>query len=93
MSLTLGVVSQILAVVPDPGQGTAPPGSDKLLTILKWVSYVAIMVCVGGVIITGARMAIAHRRGSDGEAASSLAWVMGGCILIGSASGMVTVLL
>jgi hypothetical protein len=75
--------------IPDPGRGVAPPGSDGVLTIIKWTAWVAFGVCVLGVIIAGAMMAISSRRGEGGEHMSRLGWVFGGAIVIGSASGLV----
>jgi hypothetical protein len=56
------------------------------------VAYIALGVCVLGVIIAGASMAISHRRGEGGEQASRLGWVLAGSIVIGSASGLVAAL-
>jgi hypothetical protein len=79
--------------VPDPGTGEAPPGvADKVLTILKWIAYLATTACVGGIIYAGGRMAIAYRRGDDTNV-SQLGWVLAGSILIGSASGIVGALI
>jgi formate-dependent nitrite reductase membrane component NrfD len=75
--------------IPDPGRGTAPPGSDGILTIIKWAAWIAFGVCVLGVIIAGAMMAISSRRGEGGEHMSRLGWVCGGAIIIGSASALV----
>ena len=36
-----------LAVV-NPGQGVAPPGADKLTTILQWTAWAVFALCVGG---------------------------------------------
>lgn len=74
--------------VPDPTPGP-PPGSDKFLTILNWAAWIALGVCVAGVIAIGAMMAVAHRRGEGGEHAQRLAMAFVGCIVIGSASGLV----
>lgn len=79
----------IIAQVPNPGQGTKPPGSDDLITILSWAAWVAVLVCVLGVIIAGGTMAIQHRRGEGSESMTRLGWVLGGCIVIGSASALV----
>ncbi len=37
-TLNLAVL-QLYAAVPNPGQGSAPPGSAKLLSILKWSAW------------------------------------------------------
>ena len=81
------------APVPDPGGGEAPPGvGDKILTILKWIAYLATAACVGGVLYTAAKMALAHRRGDDTNI-SQLGWVFAACMLIGSASAVVSALI
>jgi len=82
-------ISSIIAAVPDPGRGSQPPGSGGLVTIIKWAAWIGLAVCVLGVIIAGASMAVASRRGDGGEHMSKLGWVLGGCIIIGSASGLV----
>lgn len=79
----------IIAQVPNPGQGTKPPGSGGIEKILSWAAWVGVVVCVLGVIIAGATMAIQHRRGEGGESMARLGWVLGGCIVIGSASALV----
>ena len=87
-----GDVGQVIAA-PDPGSGEAPPEvGDKILTILKWVAYLASAACVAGILITAGRMAISHRRGDDSNVAQ-LGWVLGACVLIGAASGIVGALI
>ena len=82
-----------LAAVPDPGSGQAPPGSDKLVTILRWVTWIVILACVGGVMVTAGRMALAHQRHEGSQHAVSLGWVMAACILVGSAATLVNQLI
>ncbi|MGL5858161.1 MAG: hypothetical protein ACRC35_07125 [Angustibacter sp.] len=86
---TLAAVADVLTSVPNPGNGEAPPGSDGFVTILKWAAWLAFGICVLGVIVAGAMMALANRRGEGGEHMSRLGWVFGGCIIIGSASALV----
>lgn len=87
------LLTTIAAAVPDPGQGEAPPGSDGLVTILRWVFYIASAMCVLGVLIAGGMMAVSVQRGSGGEHVSRLGWALGGCIVIGAASALVGALL
>lgn len=82
-------LSTILAAVPNPGQGQAPPGSGGVTKILSWAAWIAVAVCVVGVLVAGSKMALEHRRGGGGESVASLGWVLGGCIVIGSASALV----
>jgi hypothetical protein len=85
----LAAAVTVLAAPPDPGQGTPPPGSGGITTMLGWVAWVVFALCVVGVLIVAGTMAVAHRRGSGGEHASSLGWVLGACIVAGSASAIV----
>ncbi|MEW2383665.1 hypothetical protein AB0873_16465 [Micromonospora sp. NPDC047707] len=79
--------------MPDPGSGEAPPEvGEKVLTILRWIAYLATAACVGGLLYTAAKMALAHRRGDDTNV-SQLGWVFAACMLIGSASAVVSALI
>ena len=46
-------------------------------------------ICVLGILIAGAMMAVGQRRGEGGEHAARLGWVLAACIVIGSASALV----
>lgn len=84
---------QALLAGPTPLGIEAPPEiKAEVLKILKWIAWLASAACVGGLIITAARMALNHRRGDDTNVAQ-LGWVLAACILIGSASSIVAVLL
>ena len=63
--------------------------TNKVDTVVSWVTTIAIAVCVLGVIVAGAMMAIGQRRGEGGEHAARLGWVLAGCIVIGTASALV----
>jgi hypothetical protein len=80
--------------VPNPGGGEMPPGEigEKVLLILKWIAALCTAACVGGLLYSGGRMAIAHRRGDETNIAQ-LGWVLFSCLLIGSASAIVAALL
>ncbi len=86
---TLAPAADVLAAVPDPGSGEAPPGSEGFLKILRWAAWIAFGVCVLGVIVAGALMAVASHRGDGQQHGSRLMWTLAGCIVIGSASGLV----
>jgi hypothetical protein len=76
----------------DPGSGVAPPGAEGITTIVEWVAWVVLAVCVVGVLLVGGRMALAHRRGDGGRYAADLGYVLGGAVLVGSASGLIAAL-
>lgn len=90
------LISEVRSLVPldpfDPGTGEAPPGSKGLNKVLSWVTWIAFSICVLGIIIAGAMMAVGQRRGEGGEHAARLGWVLAACIVIGSASGFVGLL-
>ena len=68
---------------------TAPNAvKGNVETVVNWVTWIGMMVCVLGIIIAGTMMAIGQRRGEGGEHASRLGWVIAGCIVIGAASGL-----
>ncbi|GGP13080.1 hypothetical protein LDL08_32690 [Nonomuraea glycinis] len=87
------LLAGVATMVPDPGMGTPPPGSEKLLTALGWAAWIVTGVCVAGVMGVAARMALVHHRGEGGRHAVGLAWVMAACVLLGSASSLVGALL
>ncbi|HEY0617559.1 MAG TPA: conjugal transfer protein TrbC [Kribbella sp.] len=73
-----------------PKGSTPPPGvADKFQTLLDWVTWIAFSVCILGVVIAGAMMAMGQRRGEGGEHAARLGWVLAACIVIGSSSMLV----
>ncbi|MGI8412370.1 MAG: hypothetical protein ACR2LV_05460 [Solirubrobacteraceae bacterium] len=87
-TLTAGML-HVFAVL-DPGQGLAPPGSAKATTIVKWMAWGTFGVCVLGVLLAAAKMAIAHQRGGGhGEHGASLAWVLMAAVVAGSASALI----
>jgi hypothetical protein len=78
----------VLAII-DPGQGTAPPGSGQLTTLVSYVAWGVTALCVVGVLIAAGKMAVAHHRGGGGEHAAALGWVLVAAVLAGSASALV----
>lgn len=86
------ITASALAQVPNPGRGKQPPGFDKFALLMSWVAYIGFAVCVLGLIVCGATMAIEHRNGGSGGMGGRVGQVMIGCIIIGTASGIVTAL-
>ncbi|GAA2052096.1 hypothetical protein [Nocardiopsis rhodophaea] len=83
-----------LAAVPDPGAGSAPEGvASGVETILAWVKWVSLGVCVLGLMVAGATMAIQSRRGEGGEHMSKIGMVLAGVIVISAATSLVTALI
>ncbi|MEU0491074.1 hypothetical protein ACOQFV_06550 [Nocardiopsis changdeensis] len=82
-----------LALGIDEVTSQAPPGLDGgFLTILGWAKWVALAVCVLGLIVAGAVMAIQSRRGEGGEHMSKIGMVLAGVIVISGATSLVSFL-
>lgn len=85
-------VRALLAPVPDPGEGEAPPGAEKFVTILKWGKWLFTAIAVGAGLFVAGRMVMSHRRGDDTNV-SSLGYWLAGCVLAGAAPHIVTALI
>jgi hypothetical protein len=90
----VGEVGAMLAVSSDFPQPTSsrPPGYEGLNTILSWLMWLVTAAAVAGLFFTAARMAMSHRRGDDSHV-GQLGWILAGCILAGSAAGIVNALI
>ena len=79
-----------VAVV-NPGQGVAPPGAGKLTTILQWTAWAVFALCVGGVLISAAKLAHSHNQGFGGASqhTTSLVWTLVACVIAGSSAAIV----
>ena len=61
--------SPAYAAAPTPGQ-QQPPGTQGLTTMLSWGGWLVSFVCVAGLLVVAGMMALKHRRGEGGGAAS-----------------------
>jgi type IV secretory pathway VirB2 component (pilin) len=86
------LISEAATLFPTGPGGTEPPGADKLNKVIDWVRWIAFSICVLGILIAGAMMAIGQRRGEGGEHAARLGWVLAACIVIASATLLVDAL-
>ena len=73
------------AAVPNPGDGTMPPGFEAFQTVMGWAKWIALGVAVLGLIVLGASMTISARRGEGGEIGGWLGRLLIGVIIIGAA--------
>lgn len=90
-SATVDTVSGVLAAAPDPGSGEAPPGSEKIITILRWAKWIFTALAVlGGIFIAG-QMVLAHRRGDDAQV-GKLGIFLGACVFAGVVPNLVDAL-
>jgi hypothetical protein len=95
-TLTLAATNtstDLLAAVPDPGQGTEPPGAAAILTVLSWLAWAVFAACVAGVLVVAIKLALAFRRGEGGEAVGQLGWVLGAAIIGSSAAAIIGLVL
>lgn len=77
-----------LSTLPDPDP-VQPPGTEGLTTLLSWVKWIGLAVCVLGLIAAGTMMAIQSRRGEGGEHAGKIGMALGGVIIISAATSLV----
>jgi hypothetical membrane protein len=88
----MNILTQLLLVpmdvVPTP-IAEQPPGTEKVATLLGWGKWVGLAMCVGGLMVAGAMMAINSRRGEGGEHVGAIGKVMAAVILIGAAGAIV----
>jgi hypothetical protein len=75
--------------IPNPGFGSAPPGSAGIVTILGWIAWGVSAACIGGILFQAIKMAISIRRGEFSEHAMGLGIVLFACIVGASAFGVV----
>jgi hypothetical protein len=80
---------EVLAAIPNPGQGTPPPGSGGITTVLGWVAWVVFACCVGGLLMVAGKMALEHSRGGHMEMSGGVVKVIVAAIIAGSASGII----
>ncbi|WP_156475771.1 hypothetical protein [Pseudoclavibacter helvolus] len=66
-----------------------PPGTEGVTTIMGWVKWVGLAVCVLGLIAAGTMMAINSRRGEGGEHAGKIGMALGGVIIISAAASLI----
>lgn len=80
--------TQLLPLVPNPDP-IQPPGTEGLTSIMGWVKWVALAVCVIGLIVAGAMMAVQSRRGEGGEHVGKIGMALGGVVVISAAASLV----
>jgi hypothetical protein len=76
---------------PDPGSGVAPPGSEQILIVLRWIKWLMTAAAVAGGLFIAGKMVISHRRGDDTNVSALGFWLLA-CILLGVAPQLVDAL-
>src|SRR5664280_1462765 len=69
----------------------AVPGLTKVQDVIGYVSWAAAAVCLIGLIVAGAAMAVAHQQGR--MPAGQLGAVAAGCMIVGAAGTIVGALI
>ncbi|MFS0700055.1 hypothetical protein AB6N24_08810 [Cellulomonas sp. 179-A 4D5 NHS] len=80
--------AQVITAIPDP-DAVQPPGTQGLTDILAWAKWIALAVCIAGLIAAGAMMSINSRRGEGGEHTGRIGMALGGVVVISAAASMV----
>lgn len=81
-------VARIATAVPDPAP-VQPPGTEGFTALMGWAKWVALAVCILGLIAAGALMAVQSRRGEGGEHVGKIGMALGGVIVISAAASLV----
>ncbi len=90
------VATQLLGAlpmdVPDPGAGTAPPGSGGFITIMGWAKWAAFGICIVSLIFAGAMMGWGRNRGEGSDHAAQIGRVLIGVAVASAAFSLVSAL-
>ncbi|MBD3753906.1 MAG: hypothetical protein IE935_16165, partial [Micrococcales bacterium] len=73
--------------------GTTAPNSDDIITVLGWVTWIAIAFAAISIILLGALIATRMRNGEGFQAAGRMGIVLGAIFLISGATALVSGLL
>jgi type IV secretion system protein TrbL len=73
--------------------GGTPPGSAGVTTILGYVMWIALVICVLSIIAVGTTLAVRIRRGDGEQLLGRLGIILAAVILISGATGLVAGLL
>lgn len=88
--ILVDLISQVPLEVPNPGSGTAPPGSGQFIKVMGWAKWLSLGILVVALIFAGARMGLRNRSGDGGEHGAAIGWTLGGVIVVSSAFALVT---
>ena len=82
------LLAALPADVPNPSP-IQPPGMGGFMTIMGWAKWVALAICVLGLIAAGAMMSFNSRRGEGGEHVGRIGMALAGVIVISAAGALV----
>lgn len=78
--------------VPNPGGGTAPPGSDGFIKIMGWAKWAGFGLTVVALIVAGALMGWGRSHGEGQEHGTRIGRVLIGVAIIAGAFSLVSAL-
>jgi hypothetical protein len=68
---------------------TQPPGTQGLITVVNYIAWGALAVCLIGFVIAAAGIAVKHHRGEEMASMKGLGMSLMGTVLIGAAGAIV----
>lgn len=83
-----GDLLAVASALPDPDP-VQPPGTEGFTAVMGWAKWVALAVCILGLVAAGALMAINSRRGEGGEHVGKIGMALGGVIVISAAGALI----
>ncbi len=90
ISLALTRASLALpSAVPDPGDGSMPPGFEKFIDVMGWAKWLALGALVLALIAAGVMMSVNQRRGEGGEDAGRIMKVVLGAMIVSAAVSII----
>ena len=89
----IDIITSVITSVHAAPYCLPPEVQNGLDTAKFWTQLVAVALAVVALILIGIGMFFSNRRGDGGEMLRSLAWWIGGVVLIGAASGIVSIFL
>lgn len=91
-TMDVAMVAAIKMDIPNPGNGTQPPGFDDFTTMLGWAKWIAMGVLVACLMYAGVRLASGSGREEAGEHGGRIGKVLLGVIIVSGAFSLVSFL-
>jgi type IV secretory pathway VirB2 component (pilin) len=89
----IDLVHAVSAIAPMAPYCLPADATNALDTAKFWTQLIAVALAVVALILIGIGMFFSSRRGDGGEMMKSLGWWIAGVVLIGAASGIVSIFL
>ncbi|RDH95055.1 hypothetical protein DEU32_11420 [Curtobacterium sp. AG1037] len=89
MSL-LTITTTLAGVLPNPTP-EQPPGTDGFVTVINWISWIAIFLGIAGFLVSAGTLAFASFTGREINSFKGLVLAIVTCILVGGVGGIMQV--